>query len=583
MLKGHVRPVSLLSLLAASLTCANDIFMSVPEKHHESEHLPSLASAFEHKPILRGGGDRRRVKRFAWELDAESMANDYAWEGVPAWGSDEEEERHARFETRLQGFRGPAAQRPGVHCAGKPNLESTLQTCATSTAPSLSGEAASRARKRPTGLEEGLEGIGGGRSVFHDPDQFSIWRKGWMVRDIDGAANICNEETQFAMESSDDSMCRHQDKVSPGQQPNSCPGGARKESYTGLPLCDRLLALLILRNCSEVTHELSRYSSSEHQHSRQNVDSQRISSLLGHVPPLEKNESAATAKLQKCQHVFKGEGLPAVENLTVAWQKGSMLLVVWRWSFSTDGWADRCEDTECAAGQDSRGLRPGYCQIRFNGEVMPSRPVDILFENTSQLPADLEQSGHSNQSEAISQVANMSSQVPRAARAAVGVPLEKAAVVGGGVWLENTLGGSHRFSIRAASHIEPLEHASVAKFGPWSPTIAINVPAPDLNARARVFRREGEGARDRQRRVLAARTHGGSGSRQGQRVSRVGLADEWVSCFVGDTMLAPLEVQALAQAQGLTEMRASARARSVDVATACSREEVRSNYSSNLI
>ena len=98
-----------------------------------------------------------------------------------------------------------------------------------------------------------------------------------------------------------------------------------------------------------------------------------------------------------------------------------------------------------------------------------------------------------------------------------------------------------------------------------------------------MFRREGEGARDRQRRVLAARTHGGSGSRQVQRVSRVGLADEWVSCFVGDMMLAPLEAQALAQAQGLTEMRANALARSMDVATACSREEVPSNYSSDLI
>jgi len=53
-------------------------------------------------------------RRFAFELDAEARANDYVWEGVPAWGHDEEQQRWARSIAQEQ---RDSQQRLHVECA----------------------------------------------------------------------------------------------------------------------------------------------------------------------------------------------------------------------------------------------------------------------------------------------------------------------------------------------------------------------------------------------------------------------------------------------------------------------------------
>ena len=40
---------------------------------------------------------------------------------------------------------------------------------------------------RMSSFESMLAGVGGGKDLFHDPDQFSLWRKGWMACDVGGA------------------------------------------------------------------------------------------------------------------------------------------------------------------------------------------------------------------------------------------------------------------------------------------------------------------------------------------------------------------------------------------------------------
>jgi len=54
-------------------------------------------------------------RRFAFELDAEARANDYVWEGVPAWGHDEEQQRWARSIAQEQRLHVECAQQNAVH------------------------------------------------------------------------------------------------------------------------------------------------------------------------------------------------------------------------------------------------------------------------------------------------------------------------------------------------------------------------------------------------------------------------------------------------------------------------------------
>ena len=572
MLKSRVRAFSLLSLLVASLTGANDIFVLAPKKHRGSDASSSkVASLF----VLRGGGGggKRRRKRFAWELDAEAMANDYIWEGVPAWGADEDEQRHARLEVRLKGLRDLASRRPGAQAHGvqEGKLRSVVQPTATCTAPlvsscdaegSDSAEVAGRDREWTAGLEEGLEGVGGGKSVFHDPDQFSIWRKGWMARHTDDAdVNIRTEGSEHgqfeSMDSSSDA-CGHSDTPA-GRRPQSAPrcrkGEMKKDGYTGLPLGDRLLALELLRSgCSEAAHEFGLYGIAWNRNGGRNAsaDSQCAMSLFGHVPLREKDGCAAATLAQRAAlnspHIVEGRSLPAVQNLRVAWQKGGMLLVVWQWSCSTDEWVHRCNETERAAskaGQHLHPLRPLYCQVLFDGEVMPSRCVDVLFKQEHTPPPESQQqqqASPSNQSSKISDVGDASW-----SRGYLG----GGGVLGGsGIWFANTLAGTHHVSVRAASHAETLASDSSVIYGAWSTEIVVQVPFSDLHSPTRAFRRQGNMCSDRRGGGMASETRSGRGSSQ---VYRPGLAEKWVSSFVGDVLLDSLERQALDEAMRMMQ------------------------------
>ena len=160
-----------------------------------------------------GGGGAARRKRFAWELDGEALANGYVWEGVPAW-------QDAADSAEACG--GPRARWAAAGLGGE-----HARACA-------------------------LDVIGGGRNALHDPDQFSLWRKGWMATAMCTTADppVVSQAHPAGEDASSDWSG---DAVEPrAAAPAHAPrGGARQGGHTGLPQGDRIvLLLLLLHQCA---------------------------------------------------------------------------------------------------------------------------------------------------------------------------------------------------------------------------------------------------------------------------------------------------------------------------------------------
>jgi hypothetical protein len=170
-------------------------------------------------------------KRFAWELDAEALANDYAWEGAPAWGWPEELRRWSREETRRREVEAADGEEAAAACA--PGAGPTAEACG------------GRGGQWLAGLGGVLEGIGGGQHALHDPDQFSLWRKGWMASATSPTAEVADTISDKPMGPSheDASSEWSGDAVEPrGPVPVPAPRGG----HTGLPAGDRIVLLLLL-------------------------------------------------------------------------------------------------------------------------------------------------------------------------------------------------------------------------------------------------------------------------------------------------------------------------------------------------
>jgi hypothetical protein len=171
-------------------------------------------------------------KRFAWELDAEALANDYAWEGAPSWGWPEELRRWSREETRrreLEAADGEEAAAARAQGAG-----ATAEACG------------GRGGQWVAGLGGMLERIGGGQHALHDPDQFSLWRKGWMAAATSPTAVVADtvSDTPMGPAHEDASSEWSGDAVEPrGPVPVPVPP---RGGHTGLPAGDRIVLLLLL-------------------------------------------------------------------------------------------------------------------------------------------------------------------------------------------------------------------------------------------------------------------------------------------------------------------------------------------------
>ena len=128
----------------------------------------------------------------------QANANDYAWEGVPAWGPDEELRRRAREDAR----RARAGAENGNQDDSMVDMRSTSisngPTERAGAGDSVGGDheyehPRARGMSRMSSFESMLAGVGGGKDLFHDPDQFSLWRKGWMASDVGGAGESASE------------------------------------------------------------------------------------------------------------------------------------------------------------------------------------------------------------------------------------------------------------------------------------------------------------------------------------------------------------------------------------------------------
>lgn len=162
-------------------------------------------------------------KRFAWELDAEALASDYAWEGAPAWGWPEELRRWSREKTRRR--EAEAADREEAAAACAQDAGPTAEACG------------GRSGQWLAELGGMLEGIGGGQHALHDPDQFSLWRKGWMAT---GGAADAGSDTPVGPSHEDASSEWCDDVEQRGPVP------AQRGGHTGLPAGDRIVLLLLL-------------------------------------------------------------------------------------------------------------------------------------------------------------------------------------------------------------------------------------------------------------------------------------------------------------------------------------------------
>ncbi len=162
-----------------------------------------------------GGNGAARRKRFAWELDGEALANGYVWEGAPVW-------QDAAVIAEAEGYGGPRAHWAAAGLGGE-----HVRSCA-------------------------LEVIGGGHHALHDPDQFSLWRKGWMATAA-GTATDPPAVSHAHSAGEDASSDWSGDAVEPrAPVPAFSPRvGVQQGGHTGLPQGDRIvLLLLLLHQCA---------------------------------------------------------------------------------------------------------------------------------------------------------------------------------------------------------------------------------------------------------------------------------------------------------------------------------------------
>ena len=212
-----------------------------------------LALSGRRPAALRGGGASGLPrKRFAWELDCESLANDYTWEGAPVWGEREEQLRLERAESRRRRLNlefEEECEQSGVSTQDYFLLQ-TIPKLADSRAEDNSEANKDAAKSLLAQAESELDGVGWGKHALHDPDQFSLWSKGWMGRDTASqqVPQWHSKRSDWDMETSS-SDSRHDVMASPGQPvlDGSClhTEGA-DHSHTGLALGDRMVALALL-------------------------------------------------------------------------------------------------------------------------------------------------------------------------------------------------------------------------------------------------------------------------------------------------------------------------------------------------
>jgi hypothetical protein len=190
------------------------------------------------------GAARFARKRFAWELDAEAVKNDYMWQGMPVWGHAEDERRLAREEVRHRWLRVGLNEE-----AGQGGSKTASQATSERDPAGAIAENCVRSKKWTIGFRPDLTGIGGNRDVFHDPDQFSLWRKGWMVRDT----GIASAQAYFSAHGShlqtdaEDSTDDSNDESPRMRAHSAIRSENTPNSHTGLPLGDRMLIVALLR------------------------------------------------------------------------------------------------------------------------------------------------------------------------------------------------------------------------------------------------------------------------------------------------------------------------------------------------
>ena len=464
---------------------------------------------------LSGGGQVMKRKRFAWELDAESVQNDYAWEGAPAWGHDEEQHRCARENARQK------------RLVAEFEHENGMENCQSGIIRHDDTKQQGSSMRWSGGTGVGLEGVEGGQPVFHDPDQFSLWRKGWMWSSPQDDAHTNYQMQSDNSEDSDELVSRHLHAGKPigvadriGYSCSKKRGDMSRHSYTGLPLSDRMVVLAMLHahvsSQARCGHKQSASQAPTHsnttsplhiQMTREETSATRcVSGYGGEDRKAGVQEMLASdADAGKQEKLPSVSSLPSVSNLTVAWQQGRVALLSWIWSHRPPH-----VFRASACGVSGDGGVGGACVdagVDGHEEERDGHEEERLLEGSEQEKAQESQREVAQGSEqegllASSLCLECRSEMRYCEMKFDGVemgpqPLLKLSpstnsVCRGAICLENTRSGSHTISVRAVHVCGRQVEAGGAKgrrtsysiYGPWSRSTRLDVRQEDAGWRA---------------------------------------------------------------------------------------------------